>query len=265
MLPPRIELRNFGQSLSFSLDSRDTSNFGLPVYNLRPQNSGETLDFISPLHLADLTNHLGSDYILSARLDSGSRSEIDALQAMGFRIFETTLHPRLELGEGSKYFEQDRVQIEIASPSEIAELEEIARSAFKISRFHRDPSVSDSSADERFAGWVRSSHLDPLKNVYVFRLDGSGAIAGFFIVRREGYHSFWELTAIASDYRGKGIARTVWESFVAMDAADGMKVIETNISSENVAVVGLYPRQGFSFSGSSQVLHYHSSWMTRSE
>ena len=264
MLPPRITLRTVGESLSFFLDSRDTNNFGFPVYNLGQPNPTDNQDFENPLDLAEIKKYLGSDFILAARIDSGSRLMIDTLQELGFRVFETTLHPKLVIGEDSPLFGHERVQIELADSSEFAQIEEIAKSAFKVSRFHRDPSILDQAADARFAGWVRSSHLDPLKSVYVFRIDGSSAIAGFFVVRRQGQQSFWELTAIASEYRGQGRARIVWESFVSLDVSAGVKVIETNISSENLAVVGLYPKIGFRFARSSQVVHFHSSWIKHS-
>lgn len=198
--------------------------------------------------------------VLTCRVPADSFRLIDSLESIGFRHMETTLHPRLDV-DSAVTAKRQSIEIHRATESDSQGLLQIAAESFKVTRFHRDPSIENGRADSRFANWVEDSILGGQKEVFVFRVTEAEGIAGFFVVRRVGAESFWELTAISSDFRGRGLSRPIWEAFIQFERERGVAVIRSNISAENLRVVTLYPRLGFSYESVSQVLHLHSAWL----
>jgi ribosomal protein S18 acetylase RimI-like enzyme len=197
--------------------------------------------------------------MISSRLDSNKKAEIDLLQEVGFRFVELSLHPELT-GLQTQVVPSENLEIVTGSRINLNYLTKIAESSFLISRFHRDPLVPAGFANQRFVNWVKEAAKSDRKTILQIQ-DPEGAILGFFVTRRDdSTHSYWELTALDSKYQGKSLGRAAWNTVLKHEHQLGVDTVRTTISAENLQVVGMYPRLGFKFSGSSVVLHYSSSF-----
>lgn len=195
------------------------------------------------------------DILLTARIPSTDLDLRRTLSESGFHFMELTLHPHLDLqAVGGAY--QIGCTMRTISQNELDFVLQEAQTSFQYSRFFRDPMVAAERAAMRFHNWVRNSIKDPNKQVLLFK-SSSGEPLGFFVERGTEGERFLELTAMFPQARGRGLARVVWETYLRTRYEDGVISLKTNISAENSAVVGLYPRLGFVFKNPSVVFHCH--------
>lgn len=248
--------------MEFEYSEGDSLLMDRTVLNITNINAGgmaaESLsDFLKGLRASSSEAH--GQMIISTRLDSNKKTEIDLLQKVGFRFMELSLHPELT-GLQSRAVPSSDVEIVTGTRINLGELAKMAESSFRISRFHRDPLIPKGFADRRFGNWVRDAAKSDQKAVLQIQ-DPAGAILGFFVTRRDdSTASYWELTALNPEYQGQSLGKSVWNAVLNHEKQLGVDTLRTTISAENLKVVGMYPRLGFKFSGSSAVLHYSSNF-----
>jgi ribosomal protein S18 acetylase RimI-like enzyme len=241
----------------FTFSGRDSSLVGQPVLSITNIHAGgmkaaELSGFL--LNLKETIDDAGDRMLISARLDSNKEAEINLLQEIGFRFMELSLHPELN-GLQSQELPPTGLEIVTGNGINLDELIEIAESSFQVSRFHRDPFVPKGFADKRFGHWVRDAAESDQRTILQIQ-NVSGAILGFFVTRMDAAtHSYWELTALSPRFQGKSLGKAAWNAVLKREQQLGVDTVRTTISAENLRVVGLYPRLGFRFSGSSVVLH----------
>ena len=241
----------------FSKVPWDTTLFGLDVYNLESWAiADEPRDIVAGDWRTNTASALsGQPAMLTGRVPSKEDALRNVLSAIGMSIVEWTLHPELDL-DAYEPMVNSQVKMRLASQDDLEWLSAEARAAFEISRFYRDPNVPKHLAAKRFRIWVESSIESPSKEVFVFELHDHQPI-GFFVVSVNGEMAHLELTAITAAMRGSGWSVPVWDSYLAHAKNNGVKLVTTNISAENSAVIGIYPKLGFRFGPSSVAMHGH--------
>ena len=133
--------------------------------------------------------------------------------------------------------------------------EAIAEDAFTTGRFVLDWRLDPKAGHLRYRRWVRNSAGDPQQKTLIATLDG--AIVGFFVVETDSHgRAYWHLTAIASQWRHRGMGKRLWAAIIALHYAEGVQKIETTISAHNVAVMNLYARYGFKFEKPQMTFHW---------
>ena len=123
----------------------------------------------------------------------------------------------------------------------------ICHSAFVHGRFHRDFNISKDAAGRRYDNWLKQ--LLEAQNVY--GRYWQGALAGF-----TGYNgNKVVLSALATEYRGKGLSK-FWLSAVYGELlASGNEIVTSSFSATNLAVLNLHASLGFSFRNSQDIYH----------
>jgi len=235
----------------------DTRLFGFPVFSLESwQISEDSRDLASRgWHLSAL-HAIGSQRVLlTGRVPANEDALRGVLNLLPMAIVEWTLHPVLDLGS-FELSTDSKVQIRVASGEDRQWLRSQARGAFEMSRFFRDPFVPKEVAAGRFESWVDAALEDPAKEVFLFENESEETL-GFFVVSSSQGIAHLELTAIADSKRGQGWSLAVWEAFLLRAKTSGLRSVTTNISAENSAVVGIYPKLGFRFGQSSVAMHGH--------
>ncbi len=82
-------------------------------------------------------------------------------------------------------------------------------------------------------------------------------LAGFFIVEAKPDQSvYWHLTAVAPEFHGRGVGRTMWESMVRLHIEAGRSCVRTTIATRNTPVVNLYAKLGWRFIACQMTLHW---------
>lgn len=247
-------LERNGGTLACHVVPWDTAAFGFPVAEIsrfelgaHGAEAGLLADFEA--WCADRRIHL-----VSCRLDHLRLPESMALEMLGFRFVEMVLTPRLDTLDD---IDPPRHQIEIedATPLDLPEIEAIAATAFTTGRFLLDPRLDPALSHGRYASWVRTSLDDPRQTLSAARLDGR--LVGFFIVEVHPDQSvYWHLTAVAPDWQGRGVGRSLWRTMLLRHRAAGATSVRTTISVHNPAVMNLYARLGFRFDSPRMTFHW---------
>ena len=252
-----MEIRVGSDHLLFSKVPWDTKLFGVDVFSLESWTVPTQVSAIdsSAWRIKAVRAVGGQPAILTGRVPAKEDALRATLGAIGMSIVEWTLHPELDL-DAYQPKTSTHLKVRLASEGDLSWLLSEAHDAFRVSRFFRDPYVSNDLAANRFKVWVETSLNDPSKDVFVFE-DLDHQPIGYFVVSGKGESVNLELTAISSARRGQGWSGPVWETFLAHAKSNGARRVSTNISAENSAVIGIYPKLGFRFGASSVAMHGH--------
>ena len=207
---------------------------------------------------------LDSDYrrLISVRIPAGHSKAVFALESLGFRQMELTMHPHLDterLVERQSIEDYSHITVSQVPPNEVERVAVRATNLFSHTRWHNDPNISNSLANRRIAAWIRDSKNHSSK-MLLQAIDRRYETAlGFFLVRRdEKNNSFWELTAMFEEHRGKGLAIQVWNAFLQFELKSGTRHISTNFNAVNLPLYSLYSKLGFRLLEPSIALHLFS-------
>lgn len=243
-----------GNSMVTSPSSWDSTAFQRNVHLLHELTITDYSTFEAEAHSA--LRDLASDGVslLTARISSARTQDLELLQRVGFHVVETTFSPVFRGKLGATKHSDFAVR-----PSRRDELENImgvAREAFTVSRFHNDPRIPDEMADLRFENWVKNAASSDSQELLSI-VNTSNELVAFFISETSNGEAYWHLTAIATAFRGRGLAIEVWQSVMRVQSELGVQCFRTTISGANMAVVNLYPRLGFRLENPQTSLHLH--------
>lgn len=252
-MPERLSSSS-GNSFATEPSTWDSIALGAPVEVLHKLAIGnlETFDSEAKQAIGQLSAE--GVRLVTTRIASERLVEIDKLQELGFHFVEMTISPSLTHfvpeGEGS-YFE-----VHYATSFEIERIAGVAFEGFNVSRYHNDPKVSNEMANLRFRNWVYNAVSSTDQRVLAV-VDEADELMAFFIYSQDGNNSYWHLTAIAKNFRGKGLARKIWRSVMNFQMNQGVTAFETTISAGNLPVLNLYPKLGFVLGKPQVSLHLH--------
>ena len=116
-----------------------------------------------------------------------------------------------------------------------------------------DPSCKNAIADQRSGLWVELDLLTENKN-YCTYLKINKNLIGFIIWNQGGFI----LGGLSRNFIGKGFGKTLYIQSILDAMNTGLKEISTNISVNNLPVLNLYSKLGFSFRSPKYTLHYWS-------
>jgi ribosomal protein S18 acetylase RimI-like enzyme len=148
--------------------------------------------------------------------------------------------------------------VRAAGPADFDQVVQIAGSAFKYSRFHLDPLVSKTLADNIKRSWMES---------YRRGTRGSGClvatledvVVGFLaIVETTGEHAarIIDLIGVDPSAQGRGVGRALVDTFIR-EASGQATRLEVGTQVANAPSVRLYENCGFRFAGAAYTLHGH--------
>ncbi|HOM12121.1 MAG TPA: GNAT family N-acetyltransferase [Rubrivivax sp.] len=242
--------------LRASLVPWDTESFGIPVAQV------ERIQVRAPRQaeadLRPLADWLAQHGIrlVSCRLDHGCLRESFVLEAVGFRFVEMVYAMQIDIDrESVSAAAVPSLHWRMASQEDLSSLGRIAASAFVTGRWTVDWRVGEGLAGKRYADWVGRSLHDPRHEVLVAVYDDE--IAGFFIVEvKHDGSAYWHLTAVAPEFRGRGVGRAMWQTMVGRHAAAGLRSVGTTIAARNIPVVNLYAKLGWRYVSCQMTFHW---------
>ncbi len=177
------------------------------------------------------------------------------LQRHGFQFIELNYRPYLT-GLQQRQFSADSIEVLLAGPEDEDELAHMASTVFRHGRFHQDPRLGTELGNRRYEIWSRNSFSLPTQTPYKCLHDGK--TVGFFIIEYpESSTCHWALTALAPGLEGKGWGTRVWNAMALFHQNEGMKKIQSSISSHNAAIFNLYAKLGFRFPLPEMTFHWH--------
>mgnify|MGYP001596271299 CR=1 FL=1 len=180
---------------------------------------------------------------LSARVDTGDFSTIHALEEAGFELIDgiqTFLLPlngnHTAAPPGTRLFEA----------GDLPEILEIGRTAFIFDRFHGDPALAPSVADQVNENWTRNCCLGIAADAVVVA-EEEGRVVSYVTCRadRKPGRGIIILVATAEWARGRGAARRANSAALHWFADQGMETVEVGTQLRNIPAARLYESLGF--------------------
>ncbi len=206
------------------------------------------------LHKAD-----GKSALFFAKVPTGELGPMKTLTRAGFDV--TDVNVTLDwAGESHPlgFNAAGDVEVGRASESDSLEIEDVAGRCFTYSRFHLDPLISTTQANDVKRQWARNACRGRAETVYTARRGGE--LAGFLAVLTSDTgdvkHAIIDLIGVDAAHQGRGVGESLSRAFIGdwQGKADRLRV-GTQIS--NIPALRLYEKLGFRVSETSYVLHTH--------
>jgi ribosomal protein S18 acetylase RimI-like enzyme len=209
-------------------------------------------------------------FFVQIKVDSEKINEAVYCQDAGFSLIEMSICPYLDLnlvrakvesdGVKSLYFiKSDNIQnfenycIPVKHLDSVIKdkIIEISKETFTSDRFHMDPSCNKSVADRRMALWLELDLLTDNKNFCTYLIINKTLI-GFNIWNKRNMI----LAGISQEFKGKGLGKNLYIQTILDCMNAGLEEVTSNIALNNVPILNLYSKLGFSFRKPKYVLHY---------
>ena len=198
----------------------------------------------------------------SARIRTSEVGALANATMAGFSVVDVNvtfdLDKRTDGVSGNRESGNGDMTVEAAGAGDAAAIEQIAAHCFTFSRFHLDPKIGLTRANEVKRKWARNACRGRASAVYVARQKNQ--VSGFLAVLESksdsGTDAIIDLVGVDAAYQGRGGGRALSTMFIEQwqGRADRLRV-GTQIS--NIPAMRLYESIGFRVAETSYVLHAH--------
>jgi len=171
-------------------------------------------------------------------------SDKSLLHKHGFYYTDTLLEPRCTQ---QKFVAYPHSQVTLDLQAALEDVLPMCDNSFVYGRFHRDFNLSPGKADQRYRQWLSQLH----QQHGVLGLLYEHELAGFIACQND----MLCLHAVASHFRGHGLAKYLWSAACLHLFEHGAREIRSSVSAANLAVVNLYASLGFNFGHAVDVYH----------
>jgi len=182
---------------------------------------------------------------------------VQDLARMGFGVVDT--HLLLELPALRAGLTPPTQPIDIAIAADRPGIVELAKQAFRYSRFHLDPQVDNAVAGQIKGDWIANC-CDGRRGDQVLVARQADQPVGFLaaLLTPESNHAVATIDLIAVDdrARGQGMGRSLTRAFMQI-YRDRCSLFRVGTQVANLPALRLYQSLGFSIVRSQYLLHYH--------
>lgn len=188
-------------------------------------------------------NTVGLIYLL---IDSEDTEQLHCAEESGYRVMDTRITLSRPTSPRMSFARLHREE-------DVARLCDIARHAFRHTRFYADTELDRGSVDALYEEWVRSACAGEADTVLVFSVDK--VPVGFVTVHLEPARI--GLIAVADDYRGNGIGAELTDA--AIDYVHAYNPGEIRVATQvaNIGALRTFESCGFRVCESAYWLHKH--------
>jgi len=239
------------QKLIISYDNFNSRIFGMKFGNINDYTKDITAEEIVNIVMKSEFDFFG------IKIDSKDYIAIYSFQHAGFYLvdclvtyeFDSTKTPAPN-GDFDIAFAEQITQIDINK------LADIAANVFKIDRFHSDPNLSKTSADEYYRNWVINSFNGYSDGAILPMIDNK--IVGFMtykINNVDDQTSTLVLNAVDSEYMGQGIYHNMMKKGT-LDLLKQSKKIRVGTQVDNIPAQRTWQRLGYKLVEVKYIFHY---------
>lgn len=189
------------------------------------------------------------------KVDISDIASVAALTETGFRVVDVAL-----TFEGH-VTRDESPRVRPATPADREQVEIIAGSCFRFSRFHADPHVADALANRIKANWVGNFFAGQRGDAMLVA-EHDGAVAGFIqLLHGANGETIIDLVGVAIESQGHGLGSELVCSAARHGAArlGGTSRVVVGTQAANTRSVRLYESHGLRLASAQYVLHYHRS------
>ena len=149
----------------------------------------------------------------------------------------------------------DECKMRFATPKDELRTVELARRAFRFSRFHLDPRISQPKADTIKAEWARNFFSGKRGDAMIVA-EIKGKIVGFLLLIYDRHRGLViDLLAVDAQHRRKGVAGSMIA--FAENRCTDFDHIFAGTQVANIASTRMYEKNGFRLASAEYVYHYH--------
>jgi ribosomal protein S18 acetylase RimI-like enzyme len=241
------------EPFSFSADAWLSDTLGKPVFKLA-EGGEEPSQAQLEAQMEQLA--AGRAAFFYAKVPTRQVGKATTLVRSGFAVVDTAI---TFAWRGSARDRPAAVTVTPAQPDQHGAVASIAGSAFRWSRFHLDPRISDEAANLVKRRWIEN-YLSGKRGAALYVAQADGAVAGFLAVLESQSHdrsaAIIDLIAVAPGLQGRGIGGALVDAFVAEWRG---KVDELRVGTQaaNIQSLRFYENAGFRIAETSFVLHAH--------
>ncbi len=189
---------------------------------------------------------------LTARVHASDLSSIHLLEQHGFITVDGSLTFSLDIRDTRWESPSEDFEIRLSQLEDIEQIKGIARSSYIYDRFHTDPRIPKTVADELHAVWLENSCRSVAADAVVVAAE-NGRILGFVTCRIDRQTTQYlgltigtiVLVATAADARGRGVAKAVTYSALDWFRDQGVDIVEVGTQLRNMPASRLYEACGF--------------------
>ena len=206
----------------------------------------------SPGLAEEIVHRLPNGAFVQARVQNHDKVMAIALGHAGFRSIEELVTFEIEKADIAA---RSTTGIRWAHPADRDEVVDLARQGFIHSRFHRDPDIAPTKANEIKADWAGGFFAGARGNRMVVA-EWQGNIIGFMLLIDVEDSMIIDLIAVAEQARGKGIAADMIGFSIDKEDKD-IKRLRAGTQAENLPSVRLYTSMGFQPVAKQLTFHQH--------
>jgi translation elongation factor EF-1beta len=178
------------------------------------------------------------------------------LQKAGFRFIDLSLSIQYENLKDILAKSSCELSLGPATLGEVEILVEMAGCSFRHGRYHLDPFVPRSLADQRYRDWLNRC-LNPENPQRVLAVKHEDTLCGFSVVECRGSVGYLHLHAIDSKWRGKKLGTEMILQSLRHLHDLGSQAVVTKISASNLRAVNIHSRLNGHFITAEYLLHWH--------
>lgn len=195
---------------------------------------------------------LSRKVFIHTKIDTLNVEAVKLLESYGFNVIDTNITFEKNIINDKK---EIAAKVRITRQEDLDSVVSIAETNFFYSRFHLDPDIAKTTANEIKAQWVKA-YFKKQRGDQMLVVQISSNVVGFILLLFKDGVIVIDLIAIDKKYRGKGLGGDLIKATEAMYSNKNKIIAGTQIA--NISSIRLYEKSGFKLSGSKYVLHYQS-------
>lgn len=256
------------QTALFQPDLWLTEALGFSAFALR-RTAWEGESVVATRQLSEaLERHAeaGERALFFAKSPTSNMRALDLLQDCQFRVIDVALTLARGSGENVRRADpavaragRDEPKIRTARSTDASQVEAIAATCFRFSRFHLDRRIPRALADRVKRRWA-ASYMDKKRGDRMWTAEVEGRVVGFLgAMRLEGAAgpcAVIDLVGVDPSCQRRGVGRALVHRFLTHYEAD-CREQRVGTQAANTPSLRLYQEMGFAIAESAYVVHRH--------
>ena len=242
--------------MEFHSDTWLAEIFGKPVFRATLCATDAAPD-IGEAVQAHAAKHRDAFWFL--KLETEHVAQLGALEAAGFRVVDVNVEYSRPTDPAPPGAADTSISVGDARPDEHDAILDIAHTCFSYTRFHQDPAVPETTANQVKRRWI-ASYLDGARGeqLYAARIDGHpvGFLAVLTTRSNADVVSVIDLVGVDRGHQRRGVGQALTCHFID-DWRGRAAELRVGTQVANIPSIRMYTRLGFRISRSQYVLHRH--------
>jgi ribosomal protein S18 acetylase RimI-like enzyme len=200
------------------------------------------------------TSNKNSKYFVCSKIDTKDIKKISQVQNVNFKLIDTNLTFEFKKKDPAITTSLDyEDSIRFAEEKHESMICDMAFNNFKYSRFHLDPEINNSTANNLKRNWVKNYFAGNRGDSMIVSIQ-DGALVGFLLLIFQSNDLIIDLVCVKSNQRRSGIASKMI-NFVK----DKFKYTTLKVGTQvcNIPSLRTYEKLGFKIFNTNYIFHYH--------